>query len=61
MPPSGTKAGMVSAVSCSAALRLPGLRYMRLRDAVETVIGLQLSQPDKAFIMCNFSEICAPG
>lgn len=51
----------MSAVSCSAALRLPGLRYMRLRDAVETVIGLQLSQPDKAFIMCNFSEICAPG
>jgi DNA-binding MurR/RpiR family transcriptional regulator len=25
--PSGTKAGMVSAVSCPAALRLPGLRY----------------------------------
>ncbi|AHE46621.1 hypothetical protein KP13_32171 [Klebsiella pneumoniae subsp. pneumoniae Kp13] len=30
--PSGTKAGMVSAVSCPAALRLPGLGYRSLRE-----------------------------
>ena len=46
--PSGTKAGMVPEVSSPAALRLPGLGYMRLRDAVETVMGLQLSQPGKS-------------
>ena len=39
---------MVPEVSSPAALRLPGLGYMRLRDAVETVIGLQLSQPGKS-------------
>ncbi|VGP56911.1 hypothetical protein SB00094_02758 [Klebsiella variicola subsp. tropica] len=32
MPPSGTKTGTVHAVSCPAALRLPGLRYMGLRE-----------------------------
>ncbi len=42
MPPSGTKAGMVSAVSCPAALRLPGLGYMGLRGAGDKVIGMQL-------------------
>lgn len=61
MPPSDTKTGMAPEVSCPAALRLPGLGYVRLRVAVETVIGLQLSRPDNAFITCNFSEICAPG
>lgn len=61
MPPSDTKAGMAPEVSCPAALRLPGVGYMRLRVAVDTVIGLQLSRPDNAFITCNFSEICAPG
>ncbi|ROH32966.1 hypothetical protein C5X40_023550, partial [Klebsiella pneumoniae subsp. pneumoniae] len=30
--PSGTKTGTVSAVSCPAALRLPGRRYRGLRD-----------------------------
>ncbi len=55
------KTGMAPEVSCPAALRLPGLGYMRLRVAVDTVFGLQLSRPDKAFITCNFSEICAPG
>ncbi|GKP63001.1 hypothetical protein NUKP47_19130 [Klebsiella quasipneumoniae] len=52
---------MAPEVSCPAALRLPGLGYVHLRVAVETVIGLQLSRPDNAFITCNFSEICAPG
>ncbi len=55
------KTGMAPEVSCPAALRLPGLGYMRLRVAVDTVFGLQLPRPDNAFITCNFSEICAPG
>ena len=55
------KTGMAPEVSCPATLRLPGLGYMRLRVAVDTVFGLQLSRPDNAFITCNFSEICAPG
>ncbi|GKN02321.1 hypothetical protein NUKP76_35020 [Klebsiella variicola] len=46
MPPSGTATGTVP--DCPAALRLPGLGYMRLQGAVETVIGLQLSQPGKS-------------
>ncbi|PLF73494.1 hypothetical protein B6I99_18800 [Klebsiella quasipneumoniae] len=57
--PSGTATGTVP--DCPATLRLSGLGYMRLRVAVDTVFGLQLSRPDKAFITCNFSEICAPG
>ncbi|AVF87526.1 hypothetical protein AL473_07170 [Klebsiella quasipneumoniae] len=32
MPPSDTKTGMASEVSCPAALRLPGLRYRGLRE-----------------------------
>ncbi|GAA6557062.1 hypothetical protein nublan006_15870 [Klebsiella pneumoniae] len=32
MPPSGTKMATVSAVSCPAALRLPGLVYRDLRE-----------------------------
>ena len=42
MPPSGTKAGMAPEVSCPAALRLPGLGYMRLPGAGDNVIGMQL-------------------
>ncbi len=40
MPPSGTATGTVP--DCPAALRLPGLRYMRLRGAGDNVIGMQL-------------------
>ncbi|MBW5968231.1 hypothetical protein DMS87_23215 [Klebsiella variicola] len=40
--PSGTKAGMVPEVSCPAALRWPGLGYVRLRVAGDNVIGMQL-------------------
>ncbi len=42
MPPSGTKAGMAPEVSCPAALRWPGLGYVRLRVAGDNVIGMQL-------------------
>ncbi|EPF23480.1 hypothetical protein F869_30306 [Klebsiella pneumoniae subsp. pneumoniae CIP 52.145 = B5055] len=33
---------MAPEVSCPAALRLPGLGYMRLRGAGYNVIGMQL-------------------
>ncbi len=41
MPPSGTKMATVSAVSSPAALRLPGLGYMRLRGTGDNVIDMQ--------------------
>ncbi len=40
MPPSGTATGTVP--DCPAALRWPGLGYVRLRVAGDNVIGMQL-------------------